>query len=222
MYVYFDVDEQNMLKVRHLISDGKIKARSEREVPVVFGLSDESGNYPHSGTVDFTDNRVDVNTGSLRFRAKVRNESGILTPGLFVRVRLPIGDSHPTLFVREEALASDQGRKIVYTVEEKPVFEDGKPVIDEKTKQQKVGWVVAVKPLKIGALRDGFRAIEEGLAPTDKVIVTGLQRVRPGREVYPTEKALTQPPPKDVTFEMPKDLRDGSGGSNRISQNNSP
>ena len=116
MYVYFDVDEQNMLKVRHLIRDGKIKAKSEKEVPVLFGLSDESPTYPHTGTVDFTDNRVDVNTGSLRFRATVRNEKGILTPGLFVRVRLPIGDPHQTLFVREEALASDQGRKIVYTV----------------------------------------------------------------------------------------------------------
>ena len=116
MYVYFDVDEQNMLKVRHLLRDGKIKAKSEKEVPVMFGLSDESPNYPHVGTVDFTDNRVDVNTGSLRFRAKVRNEKGILTPGLFVRVRLPIGDPHPTLFVPEEALASDQGRKIVYVI----------------------------------------------------------------------------------------------------------
>ncbi len=201
MYVYFDVDEQNMLKVRHLIHDGKIKARSEREVPVIFGLSDESSTYPHSGTVDFTDNRVDVNTGSLRFRATVRNEKGLLTPGLFVRVRLPIGDQHPTLFVREEALASDQGRKIVYTVEWKPVFDDGKKVIDDKTKEQKMGWVVAVKPLKIGALRDGFRAIEEGLAPTDKVIVTGLQRVRPGKEVNPTEKPLTQQPAKDVSFQ---------------------
>ncbi len=95
------------------------------------GLSDEAPNFPHIGTVDFTDNRVDVNTGSLRFRATVRNEKGILTPGLFVRVRLPIGDPHPTLFVREEALASDQGRKIVYVIADetndtKPASADAK------------------------------------------------------------------------------------------------
>ncbi len=204
MYVYFDVDEQNMLKVRHLIREGKIKAKSEKEVPVLFGLSDESATYPHTGVVDFTDNRVDANTGSLRFRASVRNEKGILTPGLFVRVRLPIGDPHQTLFVREEALASDQGRKIVYTIESKPVVEEGKPVIDEKTKEPKVGWVVVVKPVKIGSLRDGFRAIESGLSPTDKVIVTGLQRVRPGREVNPTEKPLTQALPKDIAFHFPE------------------
>jgi RND family efflux transporter MFP subunit len=217
MYVYFDVDEQNMLRVRHLLREGKIKAKSEREVPILFGLSDESGTYPHSGTVDFTDNRVDVNTGSLRFRASVRNDQGILTPGLFVRVRLPIGDPHPTLFVREEALASDQGRKIVYTLQEQTI-------VDEKTKESRKGWIVAVKPLTIGSLRDGFRAIESGLAPTDKVIVTGLQRVRPGREVIPTEKALTRQLPKDISFHFPADQKDNprGGPADRLSRNAAP
>jgi membrane fusion protein, multidrug efflux system len=219
MYVYFDVDEQNMLKVRRLIRDGKIKAKSEKEVPVMFGVSDESPNYPHTGVVDFSDNRVDINTGSLRFRAAVRNEKAILTPGLFVRVRLPIGDPHPTLFVPEEALASDQGRKIVYTVEWKPVdsevkavavpektgHEEAKHEHEEKAKEVKMGWVVSVKPLKIGSLRGGFRAVEEGLAPTDKVIVTGLQRVRPGKEVNATEIAAAQQPPKDVSFQSPEE-----------------
>jgi multidrug efflux system membrane fusion protein len=218
MYVYFDVDEQNMLKVHRLIREGKIKAKSDREVPVLFGLSDETPNFPHGGTVDFTDNKVDINTGSLRFRATVRNEKGILTPGLFVRVRLPIGDPHQTLFVREEALASDQGRKIVYTVEWKPVFEDGKPVYvesgsgPEKTKEQKMGWIVAAKPLKVGSLRDGFRAVEEGLVPTDKVIVTGLQKIRPGREVKPAEKPLDRDVPKDLSFNFPRGDENKLGG----------
>ncbi len=184
-------------------------------MPVLFGLSDETPNFPHKGTVDFTDNRVDVNTGSLRFRAAVRNEKGILTPGLFVRVRLPIGDPHPTLFVREEALASDQGRKIVYTVEWKPVIDEKTklPLTDEKTKEPKMAWTVGVKPLnKIGPLRDGFRAIEQGLSPTDKVIVTGLQRVRAGRVVRPVEKPMAQRPPIDVSFQRPIDEMGKSGG----------
>jgi membrane fusion protein, multidrug efflux system len=150
----------------------------------------------------------------------VRNEKGILTPGLFVRVRLPIGDPHKTLFVREEALASDQGRKIVYTVEWKPVFEDGKPVYVEsgsgpektKEKEQKMGWIVAAKPLKVGSLRDGFRAVEEGLAPTDKVIVTGLQKIRPGREVKPTEKPLDRDVPKDLSFNFSRGDENKLGG----------
>jgi multidrug efflux system membrane fusion protein len=230
MYVYFDVDEQNMLKVHRLIRDGKIKAKSEKEVPVLFGLSDETPNFPHSGYVDFTDNKVDVNTGSLRFRAKVKNEKGILTPGLFVRVRLPIGDPHETLFVREEALASDQGRKIVYTIEWKPVFEDGKPVYvesgsgPEKTKTQKEGWIVAVKPLKVGSLRDGFRSIEEGLAATDKVIITGLQKIRPGKEVKATEKPLDRQAPKDLSFSFRKeeDIKLGGGSPERGARKLSP
>jgi membrane fusion protein, multidrug efflux system len=230
MYVYFDVDEQNMLKVRRLIRDGKIKAKSEKEVPVLFGLSDETPDFPHAGTVDFTDNRVDVNTGSLRFRAKVKNEKGLLTPGLFVRVRLPIGDPHETLFVREEALASDQGRKIVYTIEWKPVFEDGKPVYvesgsgPEKTKTQKEGWIVGVKPLKVGSLRDGFRAIEEGLAATDKVIVTGLQKIRPGKEVKPTEKPLDREAPKDLSFNFrqEEEIKLGGGSPARDTRKVSP
>jgi multidrug efflux system membrane fusion protein len=231
MYVYFDVDEQNMLKVHRLVREGKIKAKSEKEVPVLFGLSDEAPNFPHNGTVDFTDNRVDINTGSLRFRAKVDNEKGILTPGLFVRVRLPIGDPHETLFVREEALASDQGRKIVYTVEWKPVFEDGKPVYVEsgtgpdKTKEQKMGWIVAVKPLtKVGSLRDGFRAIEAGLAPTDKVIVTGLQKIRPGKEVKATEKPLDRAVPKDLSFNFrqEEEIKLGGGTAARDTRKVSP
>jgi multidrug efflux system membrane fusion protein len=230
MYVYFDVDEQNMLKVHRLIREGKIKAKSDKEVPVLFGLSDESPNFPHNGTVDFTDNRVDINTGSLRFRAKVKNEKGILTPGLFVRVRLPIGDPHETLFVREEALASDQGRKIVYTIEWKPVFEDGKPVYEEKekgpekTKEQKMGWIVAAKPLKVGSLRDGFRAIEEGLVPTDKVIVTGLQKIRPGREVKPSEKPLDRQAPKDLSFNFRQEeqIKLGAGSPDRDTRKFSP
>jgi membrane fusion protein, multidrug efflux system len=227
MYVYFDVDEQNMLKVRHLLHEGKIRAKSEKEVPVMFGLSDESPNFPHTGTVDFTDNRVDINTGSLRFRAAVKNDKGILTPGLFVRVRLPIGDPHPTLFVPEEALASDQGRKIVYTAEWKPLesevkapvaehakaeHEEAKHESEEKPKKEvKMGWVVAVKPLKIGSLRDGFRAVEEGLSPTDKIIVSGLQRIRPGKEVKLSEKTVVQQPPKDLSFQLPKDAAKPAG-----------
>jgi multidrug efflux pump subunit AcrA (membrane-fusion protein) len=256
MYIYFDVDEHDTLKVRRLIRDGKIKAKSEKEVPVMFGLSDEAPNFPHAGTVDFTDNRVDINTGSLRFRATVRNEKGILTPGLFVRVRLPIGDPHETLFVREEALASDQGRKIVYTVEWGDLPDEGGPAVAAKAsekeakdhgakdhetkdsganehegkksekvqKEKKKGWIVAVKPLTIGALRDGFRAVESGLSPTDKVIVTGLQKIRPGREVDPIEKPLDRAVPKDLSFNFPASdqLKAGGGSPGRDTRKVSP
>jgi len=255
MYVYFDVDEQNTLKVRRMIREGTIKAKSEKEVPVMVGLSDEAPSFPHIGIVDFTDNRVDVATGSLRFRATVRNEKGILTPGLFVRVRLPIGDPHSTLFVREEALASDQGRKIVYVVsdevETKPAVtqtkgegHEAKPGDHEtksataETKSQpheaksvagatkpggNLKGVIETKEVKIGALRNGFRAIETGLAAGDKVVITGLQRIRPGVVVNATEKKIKQAVPKDISFLEQSPTEDPVGAlPDRITRNVSP
>jgi len=255
MYVYFDVDETNTLKVRRMIREGMIKAKSEKEVPVMVGLSDEAPSFPHIGIVDFTDNRVDVATGSLRFRATVRNEKGILTPGLFVRVRLPIGDPHSTLFVREEALASDQGRKIVYVVsdevETKPAVtqtkgegHEAKPGDHEtksataETKSQpheaksvagatkpggNLKGVIETKEVKIGALRNGFRAIETGLAAGDKVVITGLQRIRPGVVVNATEKKIKQAVPKDISFLEQSPTEDPVGAlPDRITRNVSP
>ena len=104
-------------------------------MPVQIGLSDEE-DFPHQGVVDFTDNRVDLNTGTLRFRAKIDNPADangnrFIVPGLFVRVRLPIGDPHSALMVREQALVTDQGRKTVFVVQEKK-DKDGKPVLDDK------------------------------------------------------------------------------------------
>ena len=121
LYVYFDVHEQAMLRIRRLIQEGKVKARSEKEVSLLIGLSDEKdseGNpvYPHQGMVDFTDNRVDLNTGTLRFRAKLANPNQMISPGLFVKVRLPIGEAHPALMIREQALQSDQGLKKVFVL----------------------------------------------------------------------------------------------------------
>jgi RND family efflux transporter MFP subunit len=227
MYVYFDVDEQNTLKVRRLIREGVVKAKSESEVPVLIGLSDEAPDFPHSGIVDFTDNQVDVSTGSLRFRATVRNEKGVFIPGLFVRVRLQIGDPHKVLFVREESLASDQGNKVVYVVKEKeaekPVAQTaassghgeaapapGKGTQDlaqasppaSKTDDKNKRYTVMTKRVTLGALREGFRAIESGLSPEDKVVISGLQRIRPGAEFLATEKKISQSLPKDISFQQ--------------------
>jgi membrane fusion protein, multidrug efflux system len=179
------------LRVRRLLREGKIKAKTEHEVPVQVALSDEP-DFPHVGLVDFTDNKVDVNTGSLRFRATIANKDNVFTPGLFVRVRLPIGDPHPTVFVREEALASDQGRRIVYVV-----------VKEEDAKGGAAKYKIETREVKIGSLRGGYRAIEEGVGLNDWIVVTGLQRVRPGIEVTPKEKKQTGDVPKDVAFAFP-------------------
>lgn len=183
--VYFDVHEQAMLKIRRLIKEGKVKAHSEREVPVQLSLADET-DFPHQGVVDFTDNRVDLSTGTLRFRAVLENPNGLFTPGLFVRVKLPIGDPHPAVMVREEAITSDQGQKKVYVVRratkdgEPAVFEDeeGEPILgrDGKPIPKYVHEMVDVGTL--GVLVDGYREVSQGVTPDDLVVVTGLQKLR--------------------------------------------
>ncbi len=197
LYVYFDVHEQAMLRIKRLMQEGKVKVKSqgEREVPVQIALSDED-NYPHEGLVDFTDNRVDINTGTLRFRAKIsnpadRNGNRFIVPGLFVRVRLPIGEPHRALMIREQALVSDQGQKGVFIVKEKDA--EGKPLLDEQNKPtQKAFWSKVGTP---GVLREGFLEIQQGVQPGDWVVVSGMQRLRNERPVE--AKRFVESPPSD-------------------------
>ncbi len=189
LYVYFDVHEQAMLRLKRLLQQGKlsqVKAQGDKAVPVLIGLSDEDS-FPHKGIVDFTDNRVDLNTGTLRFRAKIdnpadQNGNRFIVPGLFVRVRLPIGDPHSALMIREQALVTDQGRKTVFVIREKK-DKDGKPELNEKGEPK---YVTLVRDVGTpGVLRDGYREVEKGLEPGDWVVVSGMQRLRPGAEVKP-------------------------------------
>jgi multidrug efflux system membrane fusion protein len=187
MYVYFEVDEQSMLRITRLIHEGKIKvkAQGEKAVPVQIGLSDEE-DYPHEGVVNFTDNRVDSTTGTLRFRATIPNPADragnrFIVPGLFVRVRLPIGEPHPALMIRERALVSDQGQKGVFLVKDK-INKEGTPEVDEKTGKTKLVaiWSKVGTP---GVLRDGYLEINEGVKLGDRVVVSGMQRLRHDIEV---------------------------------------
>jgi multidrug efflux system membrane fusion protein len=187
LYVYFDVHEQAMLRLKRLMQEGKLKVRAqgEKEVPVQIGLSDED-DFPHEGVVDFTDNRVDLNTGTLRFRAKIfnppdRNGNRFIVPGLFVRVRLPIGDPHSALMVREQAMVTDQGRKTVYVLKEKK-DKQGETVKNEKGQPVYIAMVRDVG--NVGVLKDGFREVQRGVEPADLVVVEGMQKLRPGMEVH--------------------------------------
>ena len=189
LYVYFDVHEQAMLRIKRLLQEGKlpqVKAQGDKAVPVEIGLSDENS-FPHKGIVDFNDNRVDLNTGTLRYRAQIdnpadKNGNRFIVPGLFVRVRLPIGDPHPALMIREQALVTDQGRKTVFVVREKK-DKDGKPVLDAKGEPT---YMTVVRDVGTpGVLRDGYREIEKGIEPGDWVVVSGMQRLRPGADVKP-------------------------------------
>lgn len=178
LYVYFDVDERTMLELRRLIREGKMPSRDVAEVKIEAGLADEvdlEGNqiFPHEGAINFSDNKVESGTGTLSVRASIANPrteastSRMLSPGLFLRVRLPIGSPHMSILVPEQAIGTDQGRKFLYTVNDKDT--------------------VVYHAVKVGKLDRGLRVIVEGISANDRIIVSGLQRVRPGSKVEPND-----------------------------------
>ncbi|MFK3648518.1 efflux RND transporter periplasmic adaptor subunit [Lysobacter enzymogenes] len=172
MYVYFEADEQTYLRYNDLARKGE---RSGDKNPVKVGLAGESG-YPHAGTVDFTDNQLDSNTGTIRARAVVPNEDRVLTPGLFARVQLEGSGEFKAMLVDDKAVLTDQDRKYVY-------------VLGAKNEAVR-------KDVKLGRMIDGLRVVESGLAPTDKVIVHGVQKVFfPGMPVQPKSIAMGAPAP---------------------------
>ena len=170
MYAYFNIEEITLLRVRKLMREGVIKARGSHEVEVQMGLADDQDRkFPLRGTIDFVNNAVDPQTGTILVRGVFPNphqlpqRPPLLTPGLFVRVRLPMGLPHRAMLITERAIGTDQGQKFVY-------------VVDESNK-------VSYRRVKLGLMFDGLQAVEEGLNPGERVVVNGLQRVRPGAQV---------------------------------------
>jgi RND family efflux transporter MFP subunit len=168
IYVDFDGDERALIRLRkeQIARDGKASPENAQAnaAPVLVALADEEG-FPHKGSIDFVDNQVDPSTGTIRVRAVLPNTNSLLTPGLFVRVRLPVGESRPGLLVTDRAIGTDQDRKYVLVVNDKNVVE--------------------YRQVKLGALQGGLRTVSEGIAPGDWVVVNGIQRARPGVTVAP-------------------------------------
>lgn len=172
IYAYFDTDEPTLLRIRRAISQGRIQVAERGQNPVFMALQDEAG-FPHEGLVDFVNNQVNPTTGSITMRGVFPNPilpGGVrlLSPGMFVRIRLPIGKRHPALLVIDRAIGSDQGMKYLY-------------VLDADNKVQYRG-------ITTGALQEnGLRVIATGLKPDERVVVGGLQQVRPKMPVRPDE-----------------------------------
>jgi RND family efflux transporter MFP subunit len=164
MYAYFDVDERTVQRVLRSNRTGKGYSPSLAALPVSLGLATED-RFPHQGTIDFVDNHVNPQTGTVQVRGVFANGEESLVPGYFARVRVPLGPPHPAVLVSDRAIDNDQGQKVLYIVTDKNE--------------------VVVRPVRIGALHDGLRAIEDGLKPGERVIVNGLQLVRPGITVEP-------------------------------------
>jgi multidrug efflux system membrane fusion protein len=171
MYAYFEMDEPTLLRIRRAVNEGKIKLpQNGVKIPVQMGLQGEEG-FPHTGSINFVNNQVNPTTGSILVRGVFQNPkpnggTRLLSPGMFVRIRLPIGDPHPALLVIDRAVGSDQGLKFVYVVDSKDT--------------------VQYRRVTTGALQeDGMRVIETGLQPDDWVVTGGILQVRPRSVVRP-------------------------------------
>jgi len=169
MFAYFDVDERTLL--RQLLRDGRLESTMSQQLPVMIGLADEE-TFPHAGIINFADNRLDPGTGSMWLRAQFVNPRRPIKAGMFIRVRLPIGQPFKAVLIAEQALGTDQGQKFVYVVDS----------------QDKIDY----RPVKVGRLQDdGLRVISEGLKANERIVVGGLQRVRAGATIVP--KNVTMP-----------------------------
>ena len=141
---------------------------SERggQLPVRIALADET-DFPHNGTVDFLDNQVDRGSGTIAVRAVLDNKERIFTPGLYTRVRLVGSGEFQAVLIDDKAVLTDQDRKYVY-------------VLGPKNEAVR-------KDVVLGRMIDGLRVVQSGLAPGDKVIVHGVQKVFfPGMPVQAT------------------------------------
>ena len=177
IYVYADVDENSLLKFNALA--GERRAAGEQTIPVELELANEEG-FPHRGSIESFDNRLDPNTGTILLRAIFPNPEGRIVPGLFARIRVPTSGKHMAFLVEESAIGTDQAQKFVLTLG------------DDNT--------VEYRKVKLGPTFEGKRIVREGLRPGEKIVVNGLQRARPGLPVNPEEStvSLSGPDPKTV------------------------
>jgi multidrug efflux system membrane fusion protein len=149
MYVYFDVPQNLVLKLNRQRLEGKIKLEPGKGLPVRVGVADEN-DFPRQGTVDSLNGAVDPGTGAARWRAKVGNRDELLLPGMFARIRLPIGEPHKTLLIPEEVFWTDADVKYVIVVSD-----DG---------------VIQRRAVTLGANHDGLREVKEGLEANEWVV----------------------------------------------------
>jgi RND family efflux transporter MFP subunit len=183
IYVYFNINEQDLLRVRGKKPDRDEEANiSQKKYPVFVGLADEKG-YPHKGYLDFAAITLNPTTGSLQLRGLLPNPAAIILPGLFVRVRAPIADTREALLVPEAALSYDQMGPFVRVVNDKNIVER--------------------RGVKLGIQDNTDRVILEGVQESDWVVVSGLLRAIPGRPVTP-EKPGAKPETKGAKAAAPK------------------
>jgi RND family efflux transporter MFP subunit len=165
IYAYFEGDEQTYLRYSALARNGSRPNSRDNRSPVYLGLANEEG-FPHKGYVDFVDNQLNPEAGTIRLRAVFSNKDHLFTPGLFAKIRLVGSGTYPATLVLDRAVGTDQDKKFVLVL--------------------KPDSTIDYRPVQLGRLVDGFRVVSSGLKPGEQVVINGLQRVRPGMKVAPT------------------------------------
>lgn len=159
IYAAFDVDEQTFLRYVNPARNG-----GDTKLPVSLGLANEDG-YPRDGQIHSVDNRLDTTSGTIRVRAVFDNTDARLVPGLYARIRLGGSQERQALLINEKAVGTDQDKRFVLVVGP-----------DNKTEYREV---------HTGATQNGLVIVDRGLQPGERIVVNGLQRVRPGDAVSP-------------------------------------
>ena len=162
IYVYFTINERDIPRLQQAMRDRHLTRDMLRTVPVLAGLANEEGT-PHQGHLDFVDTGLDATTGTLQARAVFDNAKRQLIPGVFIRLRIPLGPAAPAMLIPEAAVSTDQVGPYALAVED--------------------SGNVAVRRVSLGILRNGLRVITAGLTATDRVVIDGLQNATPGRPV---------------------------------------
>ena len=163
----FNVNEQQVLQVRGQLRSQGLTIKDLGPIPVEVGLQTETG-FPHKGVLNYIAPDLDQSTGTLPVRALLDNKAGVLLPGLFVRVRVPIQRELESVLVPDRALGNNQLGRYVLVVNDKDVVEQ--------------------RPVETGdAIDGGLRIIKSGLTEKDRVVVNGIQRAIPGSAVKPVD-----------------------------------
>jgi RND family efflux transporter MFP subunit len=164
IYLYFDADEQSYLRYTRTAHSGVGPSSNAAQNPVQVGLANEEG-FPHSGALDFVDNQLNPQTGTIRARAVLGNKNGQFTPGLFARVQLLVSGEYSAILIEDRAVNTDQNQKYVLLLGANNQIE--------------------YRKVTLGRVIEGLRIVREGLKPGDVIVVNGAQRAHPGVTVTP-------------------------------------
>ena len=185
IYASFDADEQAFV---HYLDSRRTPRTTEAHLPIRIALTDDP-EFEREGRLTFLDNQVDAATGTIRGRATIANKDGSLTPGLFVRVRLPGGGAYRGVLIQDRAVGTDLGKRFVFVVS------------SDRT--------VEYRAVTLGPIVDGLRVVKSGLKAGDLVVVNGLQRVRPGVKVDTDKVGMDDAPTTRKASDAPDAARAG-------------